>query len=115
MLDGVALIVSVTTIATVIVEGVKRAKTFYRAFEEFSALLASRSLRTRCHLCFFHTVQLFYADTLTISGTSRAIYQLGEGDRRPARDFPLLCDHNKSFQGKNYPQAIGPTYSSEDT
>jgi hypothetical protein len=103
MLDGVALIASVTTTATVIVEGVKRAKTFYRA------------LRTRCHLCFFHTVQLFYADTLTISGTSRAIYQIGEGDRRPARDFPILCDHNKSFQGKNYPQAIGPTYSSEDT
>jgi hypothetical protein len=37
MVDGVALIASVVTIATVIIEGVKHAKTFYRAFEEFSA------------------------------------------------------------------------------
>jgi hypothetical protein len=42
MLDGVALIASVITIATVIIEGVKHAKTFYRAFEGFSALLASK-------------------------------------------------------------------------
>jgi hypothetical protein len=43
MLDAVALIASVIAIATVVIEGVKHARTFYRATEEFVALQASIS------------------------------------------------------------------------
>jgi hypothetical protein len=41
MLDPVGLIASVITIAQVVTEGVKRAKTCYRAQEEFEALQVS--------------------------------------------------------------------------
>jgi hypothetical protein len=59
MLDGVALIASVITIATVVIEGVQHAKTFYRAFEEFRTLQASSTLRARFHRRFFHIIHFF--------------------------------------------------------
>ena len=44
MLDGLSLVTSVITIVGVVVEVVKKARTFYRASEEFEELLACLDL-----------------------------------------------------------------------
>lgn len=72
MLDVVSLIASVMTIATVVIEGVKHARTFYHASEEFGTLQVSNTLGT---------LTAIYADILIISGTNWALYRLDEGDQ----------------------------------
>jgi len=53
MTDVLSLIVSLITIATVVIEGFKHAKTFYQASEELGTLQASNTLGTLILSSFF--------------------------------------------------------------
>ena len=99
MLDIVSLIAGVIAITSMVIEGVKHARTVYQASEELRTLQASDAVESPCH-SFYIAPLLLITNTLNGLGTNRALCQRVERDQRPTCGFFVQWSHPKSLRGE---------------